>query len=522
METNFSDSNRISPNSQQIRDRLADAISADSPNATTFNNELVTRRRVLTSQSTLTSDLLTVAGWTWNPNNAVTDGSLIFEGSDISTFPSAFLQNQGQPLAQQTVGNILFSQPNDSVTLDSGGVRRSQIELTWGGQGLANGLGNDFVVYENGDIIAPEGYAVAVRPAGSETFTNFRYEFYDTFESQVPGNPDAGVLATAFDLSDFGIAPGQSIDAIRIINLQANDRINGAGEGFLNRNGTTPLDPSTGAPFAPTQLDPDITFVAGLQNLLPLSAFDFNAVGTGDFNDDGNADIIFRNTGTGQNFLWLMNGTELQSVAELPLFPDPNWDIGGTGDFNSDGQTDLAWHNQTTGETLAWLLNSTTLVQTAPLDPQPDLDYDLRGTGDFNSDGQTDLLWRNQVAGDNLILLQDGVTGFSYNYIYPENNVDWNIYGTGDFNGDKQVDILWRNQVTGENALWLMNGIYLAAPTIFIEEWSDLDWGIRGTGDFNSDGQTDILWQNEVTDNLIVWQMNGTQLDQISQISTIG
>jgi hypothetical protein len=30
--------------------------------------------------------------------------------------------------------------------------------------------------------------------------------------------------------------------------------------------------------------------------------------------------------------------------------------------------------------------------------------------------------------------------------------------GTGDFNGDGETDILWQNTVTGERAIWVMSG----------------------------------------------------------------
>jgi hypothetical protein len=34
----------------------------------------------------------------------------------------------------------------------------------------------------------------------------------------------------------------------------------------------------------------------------------------------------------------------------------------------------------------------------------------------------------------------------------------WQIVGTGDFNGNGKTDILWQNTATGERAIWLMNG----------------------------------------------------------------
>jgi len=40
-------------------------------------------------------------------------------------------------------------------------------------------------------------------------------------------------------------------------------------------------------------------------------------------------------------------------------------------------------------------------------------------------------------------------------------DLNWSISGTGDFNADDKTDILWRNSVTGVNALWLMDGTNL-------------------------------------------------------------
>lgn len=463
----------------------------------------------------------TVAGWTWNPSNAVIDGSIISGESAISTFASGFLESEGEPLAKQTVGSLLFNQSNGSLILGNSSSR-SHIELTWGGQGLLNGLGNDFVVYENGDINEPEGYAVAVRIAGSDTFTPFRYEFYDTFEGQLTENPQAGVLATAFDLSDFGLANGQFIDAIQIINLQPDDLVNGQGQGFLGTSGVSPLDPTTGQPFAVGtlgRLDPDITFVAGLRDLQPVEPSVFRISATGDFNGDGQTDIVLRNRGTGQNFVWLMDGTEIASVAELRPLQDPNWDIRSAGDFNGDRETDLVLYNEVTGETSLWLLEGTNFVESVELTTVTDTTWNIYGTGDFNSDGETDILWRNQATGDNVVLFMEGIVEGFYAFSNPVEDPDWYIGGTGDFNSDGQVDVVWRNQATGENSVLLLNGIYLAVPSVSLPLWEDLNWTINGTGDFNGDGQVDILWQNETEGGIVAWLMDGTE---VLEVSTIG
>ena len=506
--SNFLDNHLLEPATYSRASRLSTSTSTTAATASPAN--------------TINPDgTYTVAGWTWNPNNAVTTGSIISGASAISTFASGFLESEGEQLANQTVGSLLLNESNGSLILGNS-TSRAQIELTWDGQGLLNGVGNDFVVYENGDINQPEGYAVAVRIAGSDTFTPFRYEFFDTFEGQLIENSQAGVLATAFDLSDFGLANGQVIDAIRIINLQPDDLVNGQGQGFLGTSGVSPLDPSTGQPFALGRLDPDITFVAGLRDLQPVEPSVLRISATGDFNGDGQTDIVLRNRGTGQNFVWLMDGTEIASVVEIQRLPDPNWDIRGAADFNGDGQTDLVLYNDVTTETSLWLMEGTNFVDGVELSAVEDTNWNIYGTGDFNNDGETDILWRNQITGNNVVLLMEGTAEAFYLFSQPVEDPNWYIGGTGDFNGDGQLDYVGRQQKTGVNAVLLLNnGIYLAEPIAYLPSWEDLNWTINGTGDFNGDGQTDILWQNEAEGGVVVWLMDGTDVVDEVEVSAI-
>ena len=66
-----------------------------------------------------------------------------------------------------------------------------------------------------------------------------------------------------------------------------------------------------------------------------------------------------------------------------------------------------------------------------------------------------------------------------------------------------KTDILWRN-VDGTAAIWLMNGTTFIGGGALPNIGPSTLWAVAGTGDFNGDGKSDILWQNaEVRRDLV-------------------
>src|SRR5438046_6947880 len=79
--------------------------------------------------------------------------------------------------------------------------------------------------------------------------------------------------------------------------------------------------------------------------------------GVGDFDGDGKADILWRNSSTGENYIYLMNGLTIASQGSINAVGGQAWQVKGIGDFDGDGKADILWRNTSTGENYIWLMN---------------------------------------------------------------------------------------------------------------------------------------------------------------------
>jgi trimeric autotransporter adhesin len=96
---------------------------------------------------------------------------------------------------------------------------------------------------------------------------------------------------------------------------------------------------------------------------------------------------------------------------------------------------------------------------------------------------------------------------------------NWTVVGTGDFDGNGQTEVLLRNGL-GATRLATVNGTEISEGDALLTV--PLDWKVVGTGDFNGDGKTDIVWRNLISGEVQLWRMNGALLLSNSAIYNPG
>jgi len=261
-----------------------------------------------------------------------------------------------------------------------------------------------------------------------------------------------------------------------------------------------------------TNLNPNSNYTFSPQELAVVPAAGWTLETVGDYNGDGKVDLLWRNNSTGEVDVW--NSTSASTVgfttstlAEVPTV----WALQqSAADFNGDGLADLVWRNTSTGELDLWSSkgNASETYTTQSLGVIP-LVWSPQEFGDFNGDGRADIIWRNSSTNEVDVWSSKVGTGVAFNTqdlgVIP---TVWLMQGVGDFNGNGNDGLVWRNTSNGEVDIWTFTGnstLSVATQEVAVVP---TNWNLVAVGDYNGDGKADLLWQNASNGEIDVWLSN--------------
>ncbi|MFO1082467.1 MAG: VCBS repeat-containing protein [Reyranellaceae bacterium] len=127
----------------------------------------------------------------------------------------------------------------------------------------------------------------------------------------------------------------------------------------------------------------------------------WSVAGAADTDGDRRPEVLWRSSG-GAVGLWSLDANRLSAYDTVmqgrsAANPGTSWQIAGTGDFNGDRQADLLWRGSS-GEVGIWELDGTQLVAYAQVTRAGapvvlGSAWQIAGTADYSGDGRTDILW---------------------------------------------------------------------------------------------------------------------------------
>ena len=233
----------------------------------------------------------------------------------------------------------------------------------------------------------------------------------------------------------------------------------------------------------------------------------YTVVGTGDFNGDQNVDILLKNAAGSLYVLFGKDDGVSYATTATRIYKESTpatYTVVGTGDFNNDTHCDILLKNAAGSLYVLFGKADGVSYATAPTRIYKETSpatYTVAGTGDFNGDSNCDILLKN-AAGSLYVLFgkDDGVAyATTATRIYKESTpATYSVVGTGDFNGDGNTDVLLKNAA---GSLYVLFGkddgvSYATTATRIYKESVPATYSVVGTGDYNGDGNTDVLLKN--------------------------
>jgi hypothetical protein len=216
-------------------------------------------------------------------------------------------------------------------------------------------------------------------------------------------------------------------------------------------------------------------------------------------------------------------------------FDSTIWRVAASGDFDANGLADLYWERMAAEENefhevvRVDVKAALTFVEPVryqapdqtPGDGAPPASWRVVGSGDFVGsdstlgaptlpDGSADLVWQDTATGALALWASDGGRfPRRLRFALPVADAGASAVAVGDLNGDTLQEIVF-SAPSGDLSYWTMDGVARAASGAIVPSRpASAHWKVGGAGDFNRDGEDDLVFLHDETYRVAVWYMDG-------------
>ena len=228
----------------------------------------------------------------------------------------------------------------------------------------------------------------------------------------------------------------------------------------------------------------------------------------GDYNNDGYSDLAVANSVSsyGIAVLWGsingMFGTYTQFCTNIC---DGLTSLA-TGDFNKDGQLDIVASSQYTGSVYILLNNDNGYFDTVTQYNFGQIDNPTSiAVGDFNNDNRLDLVVTNSLKNNIGIMPGNGNGSFGAQITFSTGVFSFpSSIVVGDFNSDDQLDLAVSNKYAHNMGILIGVGDGTFLPQMTFSTGASSMPSIIVAADFNSDGKLDLVLTDDFLDNVYI------------------
>jgi FG-GAP-like repeat len=261
---------------------------------------------------------------------------------------------------------------------------------------------------------------------------------------------------------------------------------------------------STGFNTASFNYD-EVRVATAFDEVVPVPRF-----ATSDFNQDGIPDYVLFNPSTRATAIWFLDSNNRFQRGAYGPVPPVGWTLAGVGDMNGDGMPDYVLLNPNTHQTALWYFNNNGQFDHGVFSRSLPAGWAVVAAVDMDGDGNADYVLSNPSTHQTAVwysrnegtALERGV----FSHPLP---IGWTLVGAADFDGDGNPDFLLFNPSTSQVAIWYLDSNGQYSHGVFFASGHSLPagWILRGTADFDGDGNPDLLLINPATRQTAIWYL---------------